>query len=442
MVDEKKRWVGRRVLLGGAAAAAAGAVSYAGTGYAEAHPLDRVGTPTNPSELVPSRPEMDVAVGRLERDLIALRRDIHRHPELAGRERRTAALVASRLRAAGLQVTTNVGGHGVVGVLRGTRPGRTIAYRADMDAVGPSDQFGGGDEAAHLCGHDIHTTVGVGVAEVLARLRRKLAGTVVFVFQPAEENLTGAAAMLRDGVLELAGPSEIHALHCGPFPVGHVAVTGGYGLPGLDRGTIELTGPDAVGRAERLAAEIGKLGTVTQPETPAALERLVSDIQTPNGPLRRFVFMRAAPAGDPGTDRAEVSLSYRCWPAERYTVVRERVGRLAAADGAASVRFPEDPFPAMFCPEQEGRAVERHLRSVAGPDRVARLHAAIPFSGEDFALFLQRIPGTYTFLGVRTPGAELQSSYPHFGAFRPDERAIRHGVGMMAGWLAARAAST
>ncbi|WP_219466808.1 M20 metallopeptidase family protein [Nonomuraea rhizosphaerae] len=380
---------------------------------------------------------VDAVASALDQELIVLRRDIHRHPEVAGQEQRTAALVARRLRAAGLDVTTGVGGHGVVGVLTGVRPGRTVAYRADMDAVPPNGQVGGGAQPAHLCGHDLHTTVGVGVAQVLARLRHRLTGTVVFVFQPAEETLAGAAAMLADGVFARVRPTEIHALHCGPFPVGEFVVTPGFGLPGQDRGVVTLTGSDATARARRLAADIGALGTVAPPATPEALERLVTDIQTPDGPLARFVFMQAQAAEVEGG--AEVRLSYRCWPEDRYVQVREDVRRLAQPQGAAaSVAFPNDPFPAMVCPEREGLALRRHLRRTVGQERVGTLHAAVPFNGEDFSLFLRRMPGTFSFLGVRAPGASIETSYPHFGAFAPDERAIGHGVRAMAGWLAGR----
>lgn len=165
-------------------------------------------------------------------------------------------------------MTVGVGGHGVVGVLQGAHPGPTVAYRADMDAVPSADQIGGGPEPAHLCGHDLHTVVGVGVAQILARLRHRLSGKLVFLFQPAEENLTGARAMLDDRVLERTRPQEIHALHCGPFPVGQFAVTPGTGLPGHDHAAITLTGPAPADQARQLTTEINALATVAIPQTP------------------------------------------------------------------------------------------------------------------------------------------------------------------------------
>ncbi|MCE7003380.1 M20/M25/M40 family metallo-hydrolase [Kibdelosporangium philippinense] len=419
MSNSEDRGISRRVMLGGAAA-------LAGAGL--------VRTPVAFADNAPAPLNVEAVASQLDSGLIALRRDIRCHPEVAGQERRTAGLVAQRLRSAGLAVTTGVGGHGVVGVLKGARPGRTVAYRADMDAVPPDAQIPGGLDAAHVCGHDIHTTVGVGVAEVLARLRDRMAGTVVFIFQPAEESLAGAAAMLADGVLRATRPSEIHAMHCAGFSVGKFAVTPGFGMPGLDRGTITLTGSDAMGQAQRLAREISELGTVSFPSTPEDLERVTAEIQIPNGPLAQFIFMRTnVPDG-----QAAVSVSYRCWPESRYRDVRADIRRLAQSYNGATVSFPDDPFPAMHCPEREGRAIRQYLRQAFGHDNVATLHAAIPFNGEDFALFLDQIPGTYTFLGVRAPGAAIETSYPHFGTFTPDERAIGYGVRAMAGWLASR----
>ncbi|GAA3958231.1 M20 metallopeptidase family protein [Actinoplanes auranticolor] len=427
MSDSGDRVISRRVMLGSAAGVIGAGLVPAGSAQAGG------GSRRGPVD----QDAVDAVAARLDDDLIELRRDLHRHPEIAGQEERTAEVVARRLRAAGLHVTTGVGGHGVVALLTGARRGRTVAYRADMDAVAPDEQVGGGPQPAHLCGHDLHTTVGVGVAEVLARLRHRLAGTVAFFFQPAEERLTGAAAMLDAGVLGRVRPAEIHALHCGPFPVGQFVVTPGYGLPGQDRGVITLTGADAMARAQRLAAQVAALSTVTRPSTGADLEQLVADFQTPDGPLAEFVAMQA---GVPAGDRAEVRVSYRCWPEERYAGVREDIRRLARSAGPAVVDFPKDPFPAMVCPPKDALALKRYLQQTAGRGRVATAYAALPFSGEDFALFLNRIPGTYTFLGVRSPGAAIETSYPHFGAFTPDERAIGHGVRAMAGWLAKRAA--
>ncbi|WP_435603528.1 M20 metallopeptidase family protein [Streptomyces sp. bgisy130] len=416
------RALSRRTLLACAAGAGAGVV-WGTAGRAVAGGWGQPGV----------QRAVDAEVARLERGLIALRRDIQRHPEGPGQEQRTAGVVARELRAAGLAVTTGVGGHGVVGVLRGSCPGRTVAYRADMDAVPAKDIVGGGPAPAHLCGHDIHTTVALGVAQVLARLRRQLAGTVVFLFQPAEESLSGARALIDTGVLERTRVAEIHALHCGPFPVGRFAVTPGFGMPGQDKAEVTVSGPDAPDAARRLATEIGALATVALPQTPADLEQIVADAQTPHGPLAEFVAVRAR------AQEAKVSVSYRCWPPERYREVRQDIQRLATSYPGAGVSFPAEPFPAMVCPERDARVLAHHLRRTLGRDAVTELHAAFPpFSGEDFALYLDRVPGTFTFLGVRAPSAPITTSYPHYPDFAPDERAIGVGVRAMAGWISER----
>lgn len=402
----------RRTLLGGSAAIGLAAMAPAAA-YAGENPIDQR--------------SIDHVAARLNRDLVLLRRDIHRHPEIAGAERRTAAAVADRLRRAGLAVTTGVGGHGVVGVLRGGRPGRTVAYRADMDAVEPISQFPSGAENAHVCGHDLHTTIGVGIAQVLARLRHRLSGRLVFFFQPGEENLTGAKAMIADGVLERCRPTEIHAMHCGPLESGQFGVLPGTGLPGQDHATITVDAD-----ADRLAASINALSTVSFPQQPADFDRLMQDLQTPNGPLATYVSAQARVSG------GQVRVSYRCWPEERYVEVRRDIERLAAPYAGARVSFPNDPFPAMVVPAADATAVGQHLSGVFGASAVKTVHAALPFNGEDFALFLRRLPGTYTFLGVRAPGTDLLTSYPHLTTFDPDERAIGIGVRAMAGWLARR----
>ena len=160
-----------------------------------------------------------------ESALVELRRDLHRHPELSGQEQRTAGIVAARLKALGLPVQTGVGGHGVVGVLTGGRPGPLVAYRADMDAVRsaladpapfPSTVAG----VRHICGHDVHVTVGLGLASALASVRKDLPGRVMFIFQPAEERATGARAMLDAGLFAKDKPAAIFGVHASPLEVG------------------------------------------------------------------------------------------------------------------------------------------------------------------------------------------------------------------------------
>lgn len=175
--------------------------------------------------VTPLPPAIEATLARERAALVDMRRDLHRHPEVSGQEARTANVVADHLRGLGLTVRTGVGGHGVVGVLTGARPGPLVAYRADMDAV-PSSAPDPVDFASvvpgvrHICGHDLHVTVGLGLATALSAMRAQLAGRVMFIFQPAEERATGAKAMLDAGVFADPLPRAIFGLHTAPMPVG------------------------------------------------------------------------------------------------------------------------------------------------------------------------------------------------------------------------------
>lgn len=381
----------------------------------------------------PCTSQISDATDRLSGDLVALRRQIHRHPELAGAEERTAALIADRLRNAGLAVHSGIGGHGVVGILTGGRPGRTIAYRADMDAVGDDERFeceyaSRVAGAAHLCGHDLHSTIGVGIAEVLAAFSDDIAGRLVFVFQPAEETLDGAAAMLGDGVLRLAEPSEIYAVHCAPLPVGAFAVYPGQ--PGLDRFTVAL--PDGAD-ADRVAGDLAAVSTVRRPESDEEFMAFADQMTIENGPLERFVTVLAWADGE------GIHGSFRAWPDDRGPEVRARLARIVDGVPGARITFPGPPFPAMVNDSGANALLADHLGRHVGPENVIVLHAAFPFNGEDFGLFLHRVPGAMVFLGVANPEAGI-NGMPHAPDFAADEAAIAIGVRTMAGLLLQRAA--
>jgi amidohydrolase len=179
--------------------------------YPQAKPLDR---------------KIEEVVRAITPDMVALRREFHAHPELSLQETRTAALVADRFRALGLEVRTGMGGTGVLAVLRGAKPGPAVGFRADMDALPVTEETGlafasrvratrDGREVGvmHACGHDLHMSVLLGVATVLARLKGDVAGTVLFVAQPAEEGGTGAKLMLEDGLFKDIAPWAMFAFH-------------------------------------------------------------------------------------------------------------------------------------------------------------------------------------------------------------------------------------
>ncbi|MDP9135229.1 MAG: amidohydrolase, partial [Actinomycetota bacterium] len=201
--------------------------------------------------------EIDRRVQAVTAKVVAWRRDIHQHPELSNREVRTAKVVADHLRALGLEVRTGVARTGVIGVLRGGKPGPVVALRADMDALPVSEEVSvpfaskvmaeyNGQKVGvmHACGHDAHTAMLMGAAEVLAGMRNQLPGTVVFVFQPAEEQPPpgeegGADLMVSEGALDRPKVDAIFGLHVLPLPRGEIQWRAGGIMASSDR--LEIT---------------------------------------------------------------------------------------------------------------------------------------------------------------------------------------------------------
>src|SRR5262250_305482 len=193
--------------------------------------------------------------------MVSLRRDFHRHPELSFQERRTSEIVAERLYAAGLEVRTGVAKTGVVGVLRGDRPGHTIAWRADIDALPLTElldaPFASGTSGVmHACGHDGHTAIAITLAEIMSARRAEVPGTAVFIFQPAEELLSGAKPMIEAGVLENPRVDEVYGLHLTTQDkTGTVNVRRGPTMASGDGFNVEVTGKGGHGAYPHLSVD-------------------------------------------------------------------------------------------------------------------------------------------------------------------------------------------
>lgn len=315
-----------------------------------------------------------------------------------------------------------------------------------MDAVADDEVFDGAFRsetpgASHLCGHDLHTAVGIGVARVLAMLRPQLPGRVVFLFQPAEETLSGAQAMIDDGVLSRHRPDEIYALHCMPLPVGTFAVMPGVGLPGHDNFDLELIGPTEVAKADQFTSAVADWSTLTPPGTPDDVQQHLADLQHADGPLAHFVFAGARTMVGPQCRHAHVHGWVKAWPEDMYPGLRDRVRDLVQRTYGTAVRhrlaFREIRPPAMVCAPHLSNAAAQYFRSTFGDDSVTVWRAMLPFNGEDFAIFLNHMPGAMFGLGVTNAAAGF-NGHPHSPAFTADEQAISRGTRAMAGWLHTR----
>jgi amidohydrolase len=375
-------------------------------------------------------------------ELIGIRRDIHRHPELSGEEERTAALIAYYLDELGLEVETGVGGHGVVAFLRGTRNQPVVAYRADMDAL-EGEIFEDHNfssvipNTSHKCGHDVHVAIALGAAHILTTMRSELPGSVKFIFQPAEENLSGAVKMLEAGVLDNNPPLAIFATHVAPCECGKIAVNPGLGLPGIEEFTIYFQGENAVQVAENIERSINQIGTVSYPKNDREAQQFFDHLVQHASEPDVFILAEGYLDEERTNGRATLRGFIKASSESEYVLARNEINSLLSDYQDASLvihRTFDKVVPDMVNDEVLAMWSICPLQEMAGSGNVIVARRTTPFSGEDFACFLQRIPGVMFFLGGSNKGKNI-SAVPHSPHFAIDERAILVGVKCMANLL-------
>lgn len=371
--------------------------------------------------------EFSARVEALRDDLIAVRRDIHRHAEPSGEEVRTAGIVAARLEALGYDVRRNVGGHGVVGYLEGARPGRVVAFRADMDATltdAPDPVEFRSERAGvrHICGHDIHTTVGLAIAEGFAAISDEANGALLLIFQPAEESATGAKAMIEDGAMDNPAPEAIFAVHTAPFEVGELGVAEAVMMAARDRLIVNIQGERAGEAAKALVTDLAAIGTVKSGFEP---QPLASD----------FVF---ADVWLPKSDNGDVSV--RAIYTMTTEVARKRV-RAAAELALAKAMVAYDgiamdsDYEAKWIPgvTNDPALVRRASTSIKvslGDNAVIPIETTPAAVSEDFGHMQNEAPGAYFYLGVSN-AAKGTVGMPHSPDYIADEEAIFVGAKAM-----------
>jgi amidohydrolase len=398
---------------------------------------------------------IDKIADQVEPHVIANRRYIHQHPELSNRETQTAAYVAEHLRALGIEVRTGIARTGVVGVLRGGRPGPVVALRSELDALPVTEEvdlpfrstvhttYEGRDVGVmHACGHDAHMGILLGVAELFAQLRPQLHGTVKFLFQPAEEGAPegeegGAALMVKEGVLSSdPKPEAIFGLHVlTQFEAGQIAYRSGGLWAGADDLSIVVHGRQTHGAMPWngvdpivVAAQI-VLGLQTIASRQVDLTRgpLVITIGRIEGGVRSNIIPDAVTLI--GTIRT-------LDPAVRSDVfarVRRTAENIAAGSGAtAEVRFgTEVAYPVTYNDPSLTARMRPTLARVAGADHLIETPPLM--LSEDFSFYQQQIPGLFILLGVRKPGAGMDEYAPnHSPRFKVDESGLKLGVRALA----------
>ncbi|HLL13694.1 MAG TPA: amidohydrolase [Pyrinomonadaceae bacterium] len=385
------------------------------------------------------------AAEAMRAQLVAQRRDFHMHPELSNREERTSRIVAERLKSLGFdEVRIGVARHGVVGVLKGGRPGGVVAVRADMDALPiqetndvPYKSRNAG--VKHACGHDVHTTVALGVAEVFSKMRAEISGTIKFIFQPAEEGPPageegGAPLMIKEGALENPRPQAIFGLHTEPnVQAGQIGYHSGAAMASSDTFSVTIRGKGAHGAQPQLGVD----AVVVASECVLALqhirsrridplEPLVITIGTISGGTRFNVIANEVKlTGTMRTHNERVR--------ERaIELMRETLTHVTAAYGATFELNFEGSNPVTYNEPALVEAMLPTIRRVVGTENALAIKPFMP--AEDFSYFQKVVPGFYFFLGVGNRARGITAGW-HTPDFDVDEESLVVGVKVMSNVL-------
>ena len=385
------------------------------------------------------------AAESLRSQLIAQRRDFHMHPELSNREERTSRIVAERLRALGLtDVKTGVGKYGVTALLKGARPGAVVAVRADMDAlpiqevndVPYKSQVAG---VKHACGHDAHTTVELGVAEVLSKMRGEISGTIKFIFQPAEEGPPageegGARLMVKEGAMENPRPQAIFGLHTLPsIEAGQIAYHSGPAMASSDRIYITIHGKSSHGAQPHTGID----AIVVAAECITALQTVRSRRIDPQEPMVISIgLIQGGRRNNIIADEVKMEGTMRTLNEDvrqrAQSLMRETLQNITAAYGATfELKFEENAAVTF----NEPKLVEETLptiRRIVGDQNTLSIKPFMP--AEDFSYFQKVSPGFYYFLGVGNRARGINSPW-HTADFDIDEESLVVGVKVMSNVL-------
>ncbi|HQW29071.1 MAG: amidohydrolase [Verrucomicrobiales bacterium] len=400
--------------------------------------------------------KFDNSIAEMYPGLVETRRDIHAHPELSNEEARTAALVANRLRELGMKVTTGVAKHGVIALLQGKESGRCVAIRADMDAL-PITQLSSVPYRSqtpgvmHACGHDVHTTVALGLARLLAKHPEEVRGTVKFIFQPAEEGMPvsfkedwGARLMVAEGAMENPRPDAIFALHCRPSY--SAADSNDENTRFLNAGQLGYTiGPDS---ANSDTFEITIKGTMAHGSTPhrgvdaivvaaeaiTALQTIRSRRTNTRQPLVLSIgVIEGGQRHNIIADSVRLAGTIRTYDENfRDSVVemmKQILGGITSAHGATYELNYRKGYPSVINNEALVRATLPSLQRIVGAENVIEMVPGM--GGEDFSFFSQVSPGFYFRLGVANESKGITGEI-HTPAFDVDEECLKTGVAALA----------
>ena len=395
---------------------------------------------------------VDQRIRAIESKVIAWRRDIHEHPELSNRETRTGELIAAHLRKLGMEVRTGVARTGVVGLLKGGRPGPVVALRADMDALPvveevdlpfkskvKTEYIGQQVGVMHACGHDAHMAILMGVAEVLASVRDQLPGSVKFIFQPAEEGPPpgeegGAPLMIKDGALENPRPAAIFGLHViSGIPAGMITYRTGPLMASADwlyitvkgrqtHGAWPWSGIDPVITSAQI---IGGLQNIVARQIDVSKEPAVVTVATIHGGTRKNII----------PDQVEMTGTIRTFDEDMRQDIHARIKHIAESIAEANHAHADVKVEtAVPVTVNDPALTEKMLPTLKriGGEGGSRVNQRVMVA-EDFSYFQQQVPGMFYFVGITPKGDDMAKAAPnHSPRFAIDESGLLQGARSLA----------
>jgi amidohydrolase len=376
---------------------------------------------------------------RIYPGLVKLRRELHQNPELCFKELKTSEKVTKELNLLDLKVKKGIAITGVVGLLDGKRSGKTVALRADMDALPILEQTNlpyksKNPGVMHACGHDIHMTCVIGAAKILSAMKDELNGNVKFIFQPSEEvHPGGAKPMIQEGVLKNPNVSGIFGLHCDPsIPIGKIGVREGpfmaqadnfdiiiHGISG--HGARPHDGVDAIVVATQI---IQGLQTIASRKISPVEPVVISVGKIEGGTARNIICDRVILKGTARSLNQKVA---KIIP----QLLKEIAGGIAKSAGASAEVIYQTGYPVLVNPPKTTDLARNTIAGMFGRDAVYEIQKPL-MGAEDFAYYLQKVSGSFLRLGTRNPGKG--TTYPwHHPKFNVDENAIKIGASVLAG---------
>lgn len=369
-------------------------------------------------------------VKKFKNKIIKIRRDIHKHPELSFQEFRTAKLVSDSLKKFGLEVDENIGKTGVVGILKGARPGKTIAFRADMDAL-PIQETSDlsyksvNDGVMHACGHDAHTAMLLVAAEILSKNIEQISGKIKFIFQPAEEGFGGAKFMIDDGALE--GVEEIYGLHVWNYQEsGTIGLKSGPVMAAADKFEIIINGIGGHGAAPQGTVDcvvvssylIQSLQTIVSRNT-NPIDSTAITIGQINGGYNFNII----------ADKVILKGTARSYTEENRLMIKKRLQEIINGTESmfnAKIEFIyEDGYPPVINDIAATKKLSRIANKIVGNKLISPY---LSMGGEDFSYFAQKVPGCFFFLGTMPDGKDKTSTPHHCSHFDIDEDSMVIGT--------------